>query len=63
MGDMVFSRNVITKKWEYWDSYWSYVEWFIILVSISAIGFYFYKETVLEYVFLAVFLFTNLMNC
>ena len=28
---------------EYWYSYWSYLEWFIILVSMSAIGFYFYK--------------------
>merc|ERR1711936_1100892 len=37
-------KNVITKKWQYWESYWSYVEWFIILVSISAIGFYFYKK-------------------
>ena len=42
--NVIISRNVITKKWQYWESYWSYVEWFIILVSISAIGFYFYKE-------------------
>ena len=28
---------------EYWHSYWSFVEWFIILVSMSAIGFYIYK--------------------
>ena len=31
------------KKWSYWDSYWSFVEWTIILTSISAVGFYLYK--------------------
>lgn len=39
----IFFRNIVEKKWAYWDSYWSYVEWVIILTSISAVGFYFYK--------------------
>ena len=36
-------RNIVEKKWSYWDSYWSFVEWTIILTSISAVGFYLYK--------------------
>ena len=36
-------RNIAEQKWSYWNSYWSFVEWFIILTSISAVVFYFYK--------------------
>jgi len=35
--------HIVQKKWEYWNSYWTYVEWFIILTALSAMGFYFYK--------------------
>ena len=40
-----FFRNIVEKKWSYWDSYWSFVEWTIILTSISAVGFYLYKAS------------------
>ena len=36
-------KEVAEQKLQYWCSYWSYLEWFIILTSISAIGFYAYK--------------------
>ena len=39
-------RNIVEKKWSYWDSYWSYVEWVIIITSLSAVGFYCYKECI-----------------
>ena len=42
-SDLNIFRIMVNKKMEYWYSYWSYLEWFIILVSMSAIGFYFYK--------------------
>ena len=32
--------------WAYWKSYWSWIEWFIIGTSVSAVGFYFYKTFV-----------------
>ena len=35
---------MIHKKLQYWKSYWAYVEWFIILTALSAIGFYNYKR-------------------
>ena len=43
MDEYKYFRNIVEKKWSYWDSYWSYVEWTIILTSLSAVGFYLYK--------------------
>ena len=43
-----FSRNIAEQKWSYWNSYWSYVEWVIILTSASAVGMYFYKVYLTE---------------
>ena len=35
--------EIAVKGWSYWKSYWSWIEWFIIGTSVSAVGFYFYK--------------------
>ena len=40
--------NIVLKKFDYWKSYWAYVEWFIILTALSAIGFYYYKRLLTE---------------
>ena len=36
-------HEVSKKKCSYWGSYWSWLEWFIIIVSCSAVGFYIWK--------------------
>lgn len=38
--------EISLKGWDYWQSYWSWIEWFIIGTSVSAVGFYFYKTFV-----------------
>ena len=41
-------QAMVVRRCGYWGSYWSYLEWFIILTACSAIGFYSYKRVLTD---------------
>ena len=40
--------EIAQRRLSYWTSYWSWVEWFIILTSISAVGFWTWRHLITD---------------